>query len=668
MAIDKMQRVTLLVPRCRTEELVAVLQQARLVHLEDSSTVFDEAQRLERPAVSSESVESRLEQVGLISDVLDELAPAKRSFAESLVPVPMRVSEEEVRKTVRDFQVEPLHEECRHIREEYRRQQKEIQEAESETAELEFFARLPFELSDLRSLGSVHIRIGSVSERRWVELQLDPWIMERLAVRELFSEKRLVHICVVALNPDRDEASGALRRYDFAERQIPAPSVPVADRMALLRRKAEELRQACKAHRARVAVLAQHRRQVAVVRGYWLAEQARIRATNSGAAAKRIAMFTGYVRATDAARLTDTLAQKIPQASVLLESPTPDQQVPVSISSAPLLKPMRFLVDMFGRPDYFSFDPTPYLSLSFLIFFGFCFSDVLYGVMLCGVAGYLAWKARHHEGLKIMCMMFLYCGLSTVVIGMLTGSWAADLWRAEYLGEGNPLLWLKEHTALVDPLDKPILMLLVALALGVVNQFYAILLKGYGMLRRGDVRGAVYDAGLWLVMLPGFLLVSSALFFNTPAGLFRTGIVLMACGGLGLVLTQGRHETSVTGKAITGLVSLYGILGSYGCVSFMGDMLSYSRLLALGLTTFIIGMSFNIMAGLVQGVPWVGSVLFVAMLVLGHAFNFAVSILGAFVHPARLIFLEFFTRFYEGSGVRFRPLSPDSEQVVVTSS
>jgi V/A-type H+-transporting ATPase subunit I len=124
----------------------------------------------------------------------------------------------------------------------------------------------------------------------------------------------------------------------------------------------------------------------------------------------------------------------------------------------------------------------------------------------------------------------------------------------------------------------------------------------------------------------------------------------------------------LAGKAITGLVSLYGIMGSYGCLSFLGDTLSYSRLLALGLTTTIIGMSFNIMAGLLKQVPVVGIGLFVALLVLGHMFNFAVSIIGSFVHPARLIFLEFFSRFYESGGTKFTPLSADNERVLVSES
>jgi V/A-type H+-transporting ATPase subunit I len=260
-------------------------------------------------------------------------------------------------------------------------------------------------------------------------------------------------------------------------------------------------------------------------------------------------------------------------------------------------------------------------------------------------------------------MMFAYCGASTMIFGALSGSWAADL--PDYLGEGNAWSRVADALAVVKPLDKAVALLMVCLGIGVANQLYGICLKGYGLIRRGKVAAAVFDAGLWLLALPGFLIVVSPLFLPTPGGLFRVGLAVFGAGAAGLVLTQGRHEKGFFARAVTGLVSLYGILGTYGCVSFIGDMLSYSRLLALGLTTSIVGMSFNIIAELVRGVPYAGVALFALVVVFGHLFNFAVSILGSFVHPARLIFLEFFNRFYEGGGVRFAPLSLDTDRVQV---
>jgi V/A-type H+-transporting ATPase subunit I len=119
------------------------------------------------------------------------------------------------------------------------------------------------------------------------------------------------------------------------------------------------------------------------------------------------------------------------------------------------------------------------------------------------------------------------------------------------------------------------------------------------------------------------------------------------------------------GRFGTGIVSLYGIVGTYGITAFIGDTMSYCRLLALGLTTSIVALSFNMMAGLLKDIPVVGLFLFIVALVVGHVFNFTISLLGAFVHSMRLIFVEFFGRFYDGGAKRFAPLGFDSPKAIL---
>jgi V/A-type H+-transporting ATPase subunit I len=144
---------------------------------------------------------------------------------------------------------------------------------------------------------------------------------------------------------------------------------------------------------------------------------------------------------------------------------------------------------------------------------------------------------------------------------------------------------------------------------------------------------------------------------------------MFAVGAIGLVLTQGRHAEGIVAKVGTGVVSLYGIVGSYGCTAFIGDTLSYCRLLALALTTSIVGLTVNMIAGLLaESVPYVGTVLFIVVFVVGHTFNFAISMLGAFVHAMRLVFVEFFGRFYEGGAKPFEPLGFDSPAYILKRS
>jgi len=170
---------------------------------------------------------------------------------------------------------------------------------------------------------------------------------------------------------------------------------------------------------------------------------------------------------------------------------------------------------------------------------------------------------------------------------------------------------------------------------------------------------------LWLITLPGFLILTSTLFLKMPAYVITIGKYMTIVGAVGLISTQGRNEKGIAGKIFTGIVSLYGIVGTYGCTSFISDVLSYTRILALSLTTTIVGMAFNIVALLFKTGTIIGTILFIIALVTGHMFNFFMSILSAFIHPARLIFLEFFGRFYEGGAPKFQPYGFNSQRIKI---
>ncbi|HOJ43395.1 MAG TPA: V-type ATPase 116kDa subunit family protein, partial [Syntrophorhabdaceae bacterium] len=330
-----------------------------------------------------------------------------------------------------------------------------------------------------------------------------------------------------------------------------------------------------------------------------------------------------------------------------------------------LLKPIQLLTEMFGLPYYKSFDPTPFMQINFYLFFGICFSDVCYGIMLALMGAYLSKKTRLYKGVNNLSRMLFYGGISSIVFGALTGSWFGDLYKPEYLGEGNILYTLQQRFVLIDPMAKTIVALIIALGLGVLNQFFGITLKMYDLYRKKDFIGVVSDGLCWIITLTGLIIVAGKVFTDIPKSILNTGIFLFIVGATGLILTQGREIKSKAGRFAGGLISLYGIVGSYGITAFIGDTLSYCRLLALGLTTSIVAMAFNLMAGMLKGIPYIGIILFVIVLIIGHVFNFMISALGAFVHSMRLIFVEFFGRFYEGGARPFQPLGFDSSLCVI---
>jgi V/A-type H+-transporting ATPase subunit I len=668
MAIEPVKHLTLLAPRGTVAQLTDWLQQLAVIHVEDAAKLVDddekEAIEFDKPAIPTEDIDNRITELRQILGIFDSFGALESSFIEMMVALPNRVSMAERKHVVSEFDYRPLWEEVRQLEKENHQHETAIEQAKEEYEQLEFFRLLPFEPEDIQALKRVKVWIGSMMADKWEDMKASGDADDICALTELRKQKRFVDICAVALNEDSEEVGRLLRSYGFSESAVPQYEGTRRERMDALMESIESHHRESLRCRAEVKKLAEKSRQVEILLGYWEAEQAKVRAQNSTLNSNRIAMLTGYIRVKDVDSFQGRLQQNFPNVSAVYRDPTPQDDVPVDISNAEYLKPLRFLVDLFGRPDYFSFDPTPYLAISFLIFFGMCFSDVVYGAGLAVIGYILARKARPYAGLYKLCMLFCYAGIFTTIIGLLMGSWASDL--PKYFGEDNIIYRLQQSFAIVNPIEQAVLMLVVSIAIGIINQFYGIALKAYGLIRKGRILDALYDAGLWYIVLPGFLIVSGSLFFDIPSWALNVGFGMLIAGGIGLVFTQGRDADGLAAKFGAGLISIYGIMGSYGCVSFLSDILSYSRLIALGLTTSIVGLAVNIIAKLVRDeIPAVGIVLFVVVLVVGHIFNFLVSMLAAFVHPARLIFLEFFNRFYESGGVEFTPLSLSTKSMIV---
>ena len=289
-------------------------------------------------------------------------------------------------------------------------------------------------------------------------------------------------------------------------------------------------------------------------------------------------------------------------------------------------------------------------GLFFFIFFGMMLSDAGYGLILT-IGGLLG--ARYldaGEGLKRIMRMIGISGISTMFWGVLYGSWFGDavpIVAETFFGRSI------EIPMLIDPLNEPMKVLIISCVFGIVHLFAGMGIRAYIMIKRRDVPGAVFDVGLWYVFLIGLPLLL------VPGTLGTVGKVMSVAGAVGLVLTQGRHKPTLTGKITSGVMSLYNV------TSYFSDVLSYSRILALGLATGVIASVVNILASM-AGNSIIGIILFIVVFVFGHLLNLAINALGAYVHSARLQYVEFFGKYYEGGGVKFNPLKIETKYVKVT--
>ncbi len=687
MAIEKLKRTWFLLERGELDRFVRRLADLKAAHVIDLKEAWQPGPgrpeeggqplpHAQPPPADQAAVEDNVHKLTRILDVLDAFAPRKRSFAETFVTVPMEMTRSEFDRAVGEIDVEDLCSKLTLANHEHANAAKRIGQLEALLAQLRLWVGAS---APPASLSRCRADLGTIPSAGLAAFLEAAEKLELLAAEPLMSRDGKTLLALAWLKESDRAVAELLGAQRFEALGLSEGEGPIGE---IIRELETDIAadQAQMAYAAlEIARFAPKRRAVVAALAHWESELERCRVAGKTLVSKRIVTIVGYVRVREMKRLEGWLAREFPGVSLVAEDPVPGQKIPVSLGQTRLFGPAQFLTTMFGLPDYWGFDPSPYIFFTVLLFFGMCFGDVIYGLMLLGLGLWLAHKAGENRGLARLFTLLAIGGAVSVAVGVVTGSWAGDLLSEKWLGKGNFMgVWTNRLT-LLDPIKKPVLGLGIVLGLGVLNQFYAIILLAYREWRKGERLGALCDGGLWLIFLPGLLLVLMSLITPLPPAVRRVGLTLVGVGAVGLVLTQGRREPTFLGKAITGVVSLYGIVGSYGATSFIGDTLSYSRLLALGLTTAIVAQSchmiaalipqiLNKMLGMMVGItlPFAaGVVLTVVAAIVFHILNLLISALGAFVHSARLIFVEFFSRFYEGGAQPFVPLgTPQSVRVV----
>ena len=672
MAIERMKCVWLLAPQGRAGELLGGLACMGLSHVSDCGIAGRsdlEALGIGRVRTDARDVERRVHLLRETLGVLDAFRKTSRQFLENFITTPIEVRGDDMRKALAELDVERVHETVTESMQRHTVLSAELQNARERRQALAGLEGIRLTLTGSRGQRHTSALLGLLPVGQLKPLEASGKLPETsvLSPAARVGKKTLVQAGCPA--GERDDVLAVLREFQFQRIEPEEETITLAGLIERRQAEVARLEGALRASRDGLRdVAATSCRSVEMVLGYW---EERLTIANTAAMlaeSKRLTILKGYVRSRELERFRRRLRDEMSDVAMLVREPTPGDRIPISLKNPKFFAPAQLLVTMFGLPDYFTFDPTPFITFSFLIFFGFCFGDAIYGILLIALGIALARKYREYTNLRHFFALLAYAGAASAIVGMFTGTWAADLYSAEYLGSGNPLLKIRGLLMFegADPLAKPLVALGVALLIGVANQLFGVVMLMVRNVRRGDPLAAVFDGGFWLLLLPGLVVLAAAMFVAIPPVLMKTAWLLIAAGAVGLVLTQGRAEKSLIGKAVMGFVSLYGIVGTYGTTTFIGDTLSYSRLLALGLTTTIVGMCFNIIANLARGLPFVGLAAFVVVLALGHLFNFVVSILGGFVHSARLTFVEFFGRFYQGGAPHFMPLGAWQGRIRVT--
>lgn len=377
-------------------------------------------------------------------------------------------------------------------------------------------------------------------------------------------------------------------------------------------------------------------------------------------------VITGYIPAESAPALEKELTEKF-EAYVELETPAEDEDVPVKLKNNAFAAPVEGVLESYSMPGRKEIDPSTLMAVFYYFLFGMMLSDAGYGLIMvigCGIA--LVKFKNMEESLRKFLKMFLYCGISTVFWGAMFGSFFGD--AVTVIGKtffnvdiAIPALWF-------TPLNEPMRLLLFSFLIGVIHLFAGLGAQFYQLARQGLWKDAIFDVVFWYMLVGGGILylLSMQMFadmvslgFTLPAAVGTAGAIAAGIGAVGIVLTAGRESRSPFKRLLKGLYGLYGVS------SYLSDILSYSRLLALGLATGVIASVFNQMGAMLGNSP-AGVAVFVFAFLVGHTLNLGINVLGAYVHTNRLQFVEFFGKFFEGGSRKFNPFSAKTKYFKIT--
>ncbi len=477
-------------------------------------------------------------------------------------------------------------------------------------------------------------------------------------------EQSTVYLAVICLKEDAGAVEDALRSEGFARPSQTWEEVP-ARQKEKLEQQISEYREKISEIEEKIKALAAERDRLKIVADYYRVRADKYEVLGTLPQSERTFVISGYIPEAVADKVADGLMEKY-DCMVDVEELKEDEEPPVILKNNPFSASMEGVVESYGLPVKGEIDPTTIMSFFYVFFFGMMLSDAAYGALVSIVCGILVLKfPRMSQGMKKSLKLFFYCGLSTLVWGILFGGYfgnIVDIVSEKFFGTTVtvPALWFV-------PLDDPMKLLVYSLLFGVIHLFTGLAIKGYLCLKDGKVMDFFCDVVLWFMLLIGLILMllPSDIFASIaqttivfPGWLNTLAQVMAAAGAIGIVLMSGRSNKNPALRIALGAYDLYNITG------WLSDVLSYSRLLALGLATGVIASVINQMGSMLPN-NVIGVIFFIIIFIFGHALNLAINLLGAYVHTNRLQFVEFFGKFYEGGGRPFQPFRENTKYAEV---
>lgn len=648
MAKLKMKRIELIAPLTDSKQIIELLQRRGVVELCENSS--EELEQMNVAAVMGEFEKFR-STVDQALNILGKYAPEKASLTD------MFGGRDEIEKHEFGQKAADL-EKIMNAAGEIIKNHKAISEAQAEIIQLGIRSDLlePWTALDVpmnfRGTSRTTAYIGSVQGSRTAE-EIESQLPEGSCAEIVSISKEQTNLFILCSKVIAEEAENCLRRLAFvpvSESAAMTPSEMIRKNTARRR----ELNKLIDNSEKAISGMAEYREMLEFGVDFLAMRKEKYEALSKLGITESTFVLEGYVPE----KYFDSLKKEIEKKHTAVISgfePAEDEDVPVLLENGSFSSPVEGITKMYAMPSKTDVDPTPVMSFFYYLFFGMMLSDAGYGVIMVIGTMIALKKFKLENSMRKTLIMFRNCGISTIFWGALFGSWFGDIVQIvgrEFFGKeiGSIALWFQ-------PLDDPIKLLLYSFGLGILHLFLGVGVSFKMAWDDGRKLDAFLDTVPIYLTILGVAPLAASILTDVPKNLTTIGMYVMIAGVVLLILTAGRSSKSIFGKLFGGLYALYNT-----ATGWLSDILSYSRLLALGLATGSIAGVINLIGTMPENKA-VKLVLLVIVFIVGHTANLAINLLGAYVHTDRLQFVELFSKFYTGGGREFTPFAVNTKYI-----
>ena len=644
MAIVKMNKFTLLTFESKKQKLLREIQglsNVEFINLQDDEFLekYEELKSLAKDDIDLEysKYEENLSKAKFVLEFLKKYVP-KKSGLKSLQEEKLTLTLDELDEKVKASKWEESYNKAKEKEAELANLDSNITKLQAEIDTLIPWQDLDVAFSEIKDLKNTSYFLGTIAK------SYEDTLLEELSnayVEIISRSSNDINLLILSNKEDSENVSEVLRGVGFSAFKTEHKDVPM--KLILeFKHQIEELQSKKFFIEEEIASFEEDLKKLELAYDYFVSKVERVKVSTNFLKTKNICAIQGWIAQEDNEELKSICSNTL-KNDYYIEFEDEIDDVPIKLKNGELVSAFESVTGMYSYPKYNQIDPTPLLAPFYLIFFGMMVADVGYGLLvLIGAA--LALKfLKLDEGKKDFAKFFLYLSFPTIFFGAIYGSFFGDI--------------ITLPTQIIDTNKDVMTIVILSLALGVIQIFFGLFIKVYSLIRIGKVKDALLDPGSWIITLLSIGGIAAVKFLKLPNILGNIFIGTAIIGAILIVIGGGREEKSTGAKIGQGLYSLYGITG------YVGDLVSYTRLMALGLAGGSIAGALNLLIHTLPGVAAIviGPILFV----LFHIFNLGLSLLGAYVHTARLQYVEYFGKFYEGGGRPFKAFKVSEKYIKI---